>query len=221
MKRTILLFLLAALSFSSCNEKMIPEFGYDRYIYMDGDEQTFSFSFISTTEDTYRLAIPLTFAGRPLTEDLTYAVSVDPSSTLIAGTEYEFPDLIFRKGYLKDTLYLTLHRTERMSENTFTLKFDLASNENFQATQTGKLTAEVSVSDILSQPLWWNQLVIDNYLGEYSDKKYELFVQHGYAGDFGALEADMKYYYAMKFKMYLESNPQYDNGELITVPVVG
>ncbi len=221
MKRTILLFLLAALSFSSCNEKMIPEFGYDRYIYMDGDEQTFSFSFISTTEDTYRLAIPLTFAGRPLTEDLTYAVSVDPSSTLIAGTEYEFPDLIFRKGYLKDTLYLTLHRTERMSENTFTLKFDLASNENFQATQTGKLTAEVSVSDILSQPLWWNQQVIDNYLGEYSDKKYELFVQHGYAGDFGALEADMKYYYAMKFKMYLESNPQYDNGELITVPVVG
>lgn len=221
MKKTVSILILAALCFSSCSEKMIPEFGYDRYIYLDGESQTFNFSFVSIPDDTYRLAIPLTFAGRPLTEDLTYAVKVDPSSTMEAGTEYEFPELIFRKGYLKDTLFLTLHRSTRMSESTFNLKFDLVSNENFQATQTGKLTAEVSVSAILSKPLWWDTLVEDNYLGEYSDKKYELFVQHGYAGDFGALEADMKYYYAMKFKQYLESNPQYDDGELITVPVVG
>ena len=74
-----------------------------------------------------------------------------------------------------------------MENGTYNLKFSLESNENFFATQTGFLEAELRVTAQIAQPSWWNQSVVDFYLGTYSDKKFGLFSQNIFTGDYGEL----------------------------------
>ena len=46
--------------------------------YPESGNPVFNFSFISTTKETVQIAVPIKFAGRPLTEDLSYALKVYP-----------------------------------------------------------------------------------------------------------------------------------------------
>jgi len=74
---------------------------------------------------------------------------------------------------------------------------------------------------MISQPEWWDETVINSYLGPYSDKKFRLFLSEIYSGDYGALSADEKRAYALQFKEYVEQNDiREDNNEPMVVPVV-
>lgn len=226
MKKTIFLAAVAALTTAACNKSEILAPTDQRHIYIaypDSDSPTFNFSFLSTPEESARIAVPVTFAGRPLTADLAFAIEVDPQTTLAEGSEYELPELVFHreKGF-RDTLYVAVHRTERMETDTYVLKFRLVSNANFLATMTGALDAEIRVTAQVAQPSWWDQKVTDYYLGTYSDRKFELFIQHGYIGDYGALDDDEKRYYALQFKYWLQENPQTESdGTAMSVPIQG
>lgn len=231
MKKTIaILAATVALITIGCNKSEILAPTDQRHIYMSYPESgnsVFNFSFVSTENETAQIAVPIKFAGRPLTENLAYTVKVYPGSTdtsLKEGEEYEFPELIFHKGSFLDTIFVTVHKTARMDKAVFNLKFSLASNENFFATQTGALEAEIRVSALIAQPSWWNQEVIDFYLGKYSDTKFKLFSQKIFGGDFGALDDNMKRYYALKFKYWLEEQTQPvkdEDGTLMTVAIQG
>ena len=143
-------------------------------------------------------------------------------TALEEGEEYEFPELIFhQKNGFEETIYITVHKTARMETGTYNLKFSLVSNENFFATRTGSLEAELRVTAQISQPSWWSQTVSDIYLGPYGDEKFKLFAQNIFNGDFGTLDDDEKRYYALKFKYWLEENPHYDDHVLITVTIQG
>lgn len=227
MKKTIQLFVLgAAVVMTACNKSEIMAPTDQRHIYIaypDSDNPVFNFSFLSTPDETARIAVPITFAGRTLTEDLPFAISVSPETTLAEGSEYEFPELVFHrdKGF-RDTIYVAIHKTERMESATYTLKFSLVSNAHFLATMTGSLEAEIRVTAQVAQPSWWTQEVTDYYLGTYSDLKFELFTQHGYIGDYGALDDNEKRYYALKFKYWLQENPQSEaDGTAMSVPIQG
>lgn len=85
MKKTIAILAAAASLFTAaCNKSEILAPTDQRYIYMsypEGGNQIFNFSFVSTTKKTVRIAVPIKFAGRPLTEDLAYAVKLHPEAT--------------------------------------------------------------------------------------------------------------------------------------------
>lgn len=229
MKKTIALFAaVAALFTGACNKSEILAPTDQRYIYMsypENDNPVFNFSFISTTKKTVQIAVPIKFAGRPLTENLTYAVKVypgDDATTLRATEEYELPELVFHKESFRDTIFITVHRTDRMETATYNLKFSLESNDNFHATQTGFLEAELRVTAQIAQPSWWNQSVVDFYLGTYSDKKFELFAQNIFTGDYGELDDSEKQFYALKFKYWLAEHPQTeDDGTQMKVAIQG
>lgn len=227
MKKILILQVLCvAVLMGACNKSEIMSPTDQRHIYIaypDSNNPVFNFSFLSTPDETARIAVPITFAGRPLTADLPFAVSVSSETTLAEGSEYEFPDLVFHweKGF-RDTIYVTIHKTERMERATYTLKFSLVSNAHFLATMTGSLDAELRVTAQVAQPSWWTQEVTDYYLGTYSDLKFELFTQHGYIGDYGALDDNEKRYYALKFKYWLQENPQTEaDGTTMSVPIQG
>lgn len=209
-KTTAILAAAAALVTTACNKSEILSPGDQRYIYIsypENDNQVFNFSFVSTTKETVKIAVPIKFAGRPLTQDLAYAVKVYPGSeetTLKATEEYELPELVFHKESFRDTIFVTIHKTARMESGSFNLKFSLESNENFLATQTGFLEAEFRVTAQIAWPSWWNQSVVDFYLGAYSDKKFELFSQNIFTGDYGELSESEKRLYALQFKYWLE-----------------
>ena len=229
MKKTIAILAAAASLFATaCDKSEILAPTDQRHIYISYPEegnQVFNFSFVSTPEESARIAVPIKFAGRPLTEDLAYAVKVYPGNkdtALEEGEEYEFPELIFhQKNGFEETIYITVHKTARMETGTYNLKFSLVSNENFFATRTGSLEAELRITAQISQPSWWSQTVSDIYLGPYGDEKFKLFAQNIFNGDFGTLDDDEKRYYALKFKYWLEENPHYDNNVLITVTIQG
>ncbi len=227
MKKTIILFgTAAALLTAACNKSEILAPTDRRHIYIaypDSENPIFNFSFLSTPDETARIAVPITFAGRPLTGDLDFAIEVSPETTLAEGSEYQLPELVFHqeKGF-RDTIYVAIHKTERMENDTYTLKFNLVSNANFLATMTGALEAEIRVTAQVAQPSWWTQEVTDYYLGTYSDLKFELFTLHGYIGDYGALDDNEKRYYALKFKYWLQENPQTEaDGTAMNVPIQG
>lgn len=231
MKKTIAILAAAvALISIGCNKSEILSPTYERHIYMSYPEDgnsVFNFSFVSTTKTTVQIAVPIKFAGRPLTEDLAFALKVYPDNSKTAlqeGKEYEFPERIFHKENFLDTIFITIHRTERMDTATFNMKFSLTDNENFFATQTGALEAELRVTAQIAQPSWWNQDVVDFYLGKYSNKKFELFSQNIFMGDYGELDDSEKRYYALKFKYWLEDQEPaiYDeDNTLMTVAIQG
>lgn len=217
--------LAAGIVSQSCDEREIPTFGEERYIYVEWaknvTDKNFICSFITTLEDDKTVGIPLRFAGRTLTEDTEYAVKLGTETDVTEG-EYELPErFVFRKGYFQDTLYVTFTRSERMQQNSYKLVLNLVSNENFLATQRDATSATIIVSDMISQPEWWDETVINSYLGPYSDKKFRLFLSEIYSGDYGALSADEKRAYALQFKEYVEQNDiREDNNEPMVVPVV-
>lgn len=232
MKKTIaILTATVALISTGCSKSEILAPTDQRYIYMsypETDNSVFNFSFISTTKETVQIAIPIKFAGRSLTEDLAFAIKVHPGdtekTTLKEGEEYELPELVFHKGDFLDTIFVTVRKTARMENSVYNLKFNLESNENFLATQTGALEAELRVTAQIAQPSWWNQEVTDIYLGKYSNKKFKLFTQEIFIGDYGELDESGKRYYALKFKYWLEEQtPQvYDEDDtLMKVAIQG
>lgn len=226
MKKTIALLAAATALFTgACNKSEILSPTDQRHIYMsypESDNPVFNFSFVSTNKPSVRIAIPIKFAGRPLTEDLAYAVSVDPASTLTEGTEYQFPELVFHKGDFVDTIFVTLHRTKRMESAVYNLKFTLTDNANFRATHRGMLEADLRVTAQIAQPAWWNQDVTTFYLGKYSNKKFELFSQEIFMGDYGELDDSAKRFYALKFKYWLELNETFDEDDSrMTVAIQG
>lgn len=231
MKTTILTLIAAAAALlqTGCEKSEILAPTHQRYIYMSYPENgdgTYHFSFISTDKPTVRLAVPIRFAGRPLDEDLAYAVSAgydaDPEAALIPDTEYTLSEPVFHKGRFADTLFVTVHKTARMDTRTLSLRIVLESNANFLATQTGALEAELRVTAQIARPDWWTQEVVDFYLGTYSDLKFKLFSQEIFLGDYGALDDSTKRYYALLFKYWLEEHPQQEeDGSKMKVAIQG
>lgn len=232
MKKTIALLAAATALFTgACNKSEILSPTDQRHIYMsypESDNPIFNFSFVSTNKPSVKIAVPIKFAGRPLTEDLAYALKVVPGtdpkkdSTMLEGSEFELAEPLFHRGEFNDTIFVTIHRTERMDTMLCYLKINLIDNENFLATHRGMLEAELRVTAQIAQPAWWNQDVTTYYLGKYSNKKFELFSQEIFMGDYGELDDSAKRYYALKFKYWLEQNETFDEDDSrMTVAIQG
>ncbi len=106
--------------------------------------------------------------------------------------------------------------------------FEISSNEHFEQGLLKNRKAKVVISDKLSQPAWWDSWHESSGLGEYSDKKYALFIQEMKVYDL-TLDEDggsMDYYtmrgYVLMFKYWLVEHPQKEeDGSDMIVPIIG
>ena len=157
-------------------------------------ELVFNFSFISTTKETVQIAVPIKFAGRPLTEDLSWPERSTRRQADDAESQRRVrtPGAGFPQGELPrhDLRHGPQDRPD--GERHLQPQIQPRKQQNFFATQTGFLEAELRVTAQIAQPSWWNQSVVDFYLGTYSDKKFGLFSQNIFTGDYGELSDSEK-----------------------------
>ncbi len=235
MKKKILLFIMALGLFSGCKIDELEFFGEERFIYFPtiNREHTINYTLGGLEEDVVK--IPLRYSGRYYTENREYKIQIvqeegTPENPIVnaeEGVEFSLPEkLIFRTAQKEqqryaDNLDLKVMKSDRMNTEVLNITLRLVSNENFTAAVRDSMTMNIKVTNMIAKPYWWTSEIAEAYLGEYSNIKYKLFLDNVYDGDYGQLEAGEQYYYALQFKKWLEENPHYENGKLITVPVIG
>ena len=221
--------------FAGCQIDDLEFFGEQRFIYFPTMDKGHSMNYTLGGLDEGIVKIPLRYSGRFYEEDRDYLIEVleekgteeAPIINATEGVEFKLPEkLVFKttdvvERMYQDTLELKVMKSDRMDEAVLNITLKLATNDNFQAAIRDSLIMNIKVTNMITRPAWWTSEVEEAYLGEYSDIKYKLFMDNIYDGDYGALEAGEQHGYAVQFKNWLEANPHYENGQRITVPVIG
>lgn len=160
--------------------------------YADSLGYTFAFS-PSSVKDSL-VGIPVSVTGSPTAKDRSFKVSVDPSSSAVISTHYEFPvAFTLRAGQLTDSVFVKLKRAPDLASKTVTLVLRLEENENFETKIKFKPrnpreatsidgdtvwvnTFKISLTDMLGAGPFWNDYYY-SYFGDFSEKKVKLLNQ--------------------------------------------
>jgi hypothetical protein len=235
MKREIIMLLAAAsLGLSSCQEAEIPLYSGGNHIQfvknLTVDSTTVAFLLApGATELDSFLIVKTTGLGYPV--ETPYKISVDRQfTTAVEGTHFKLPTMTtFKPGAMRDTLPVTFYRTVDMKTNAFRLVLRVEENEAFKLGQLQYQYAVFVVHDKIAQPDWWTTAVSTSYLGPYSDKKYQKFIDvTGIADMTGATPSELRVR-ALQLKYWLEEYKAEhggipmteDNGDEMKVPISG
>jgi hypothetical protein len=234
MKREIILLLAAALfGVSSCQEAEIPLYSGGNNIQfvknLTTDSTTVAFLLAPgvTALDSF-LIVKTTGLGYPV--ETPYKISVDRQfTTAVEGTHFKLPEkTTFKPGAMRDTLPVTFYRTTDMKTNAFRLVLRVEENDAFKLGQLQYQYKVFIVHDKIAQPGWWTTAVSNSYLGQYSDLKYQKFIDvTGIADMTGATPSELRVralqlkYWLDEYKV-LNGRPMLEeNGDEMTVPVNG
>ena len=230
MKKYII-YILGLLFFVSCQEEKLDTFSGERYISFSKSVETDSVSlsfFFYPGKDRVIVPLEICLAGLPLEKDMDYKIEVNDKFTTAESKCFNLPEnLVFEKGKIKDTVYVELINSPELKEKEVKLLLNIVENENFIPGAIPYRFAKIVFSDIISQPEWWDDDVTDYYLGDYSEKKFKLFMQVTGIGDLQGLHASEIRSYAIQFKYYLIKEKEAgrtvyeDNGAEMEVSVIG
>ena len=223
MKKIIYTIFLA-LAIVGCKPSEIGTFGEERFIYFNPEkEYEYNYSFLyAKGKDEVDLVIPIKYAGRLYNDQKEYKVIAGEGSTAVENTDFRLAEkMSFKGASYEDQLVVTLLKTDAIKDKKLDLILEFVTNENFQARSKIANKYKITFTSMITKPSWWDEEIDQFYLGEYSDKKFELFVHNIYDGDYGALSSEEKLQFAQSFKAWLAAHPEdaMDNGTLITVPV--
>lgn len=202
MRKLLFTLPLAAIAlFSSCKEEPLTTFGDDHYLYFDkyymnekepgkhtADSTFASFFFLSDDIDALDAMLEVHLAGRNLTKDETFKLRVIPEGTSANPDEYKLADTYtFRARPAPanatnrtDTVVIKMYRKPRLKDlpKGVRLMVELVPLGDLQLGQTERTKAIVILTRDAIKPAWWNKEVTELLLGEYSSRKYKLFVTH-------------------------------------------
>ena len=223
MKNYITIIAIVFALFS-CSEKETMTYQSERYLYfttsLDSADLSVSFSHYPTS-DEYKAGFEVNLMGHLLTEKAKYRVSVVDTGTTALPEEYVLDlEPEFGANQLKDTLYVVLKKTERLSDGPVTLMIKLEEGNGFIPGLSRNRTVKVHFNNVESKPLWWEGDIISVYLGEYSPEKYKHFL---IATQIDATEIPVLLkenptklrLLALEFKDYLTLHPELN----LTVPI--
>lgn len=200
MKMKNILFIILCmltLGLSSCKEDGIDLFDTSsHYIYIVSQERSDKDSLFTSFKfhvgvDEYTVKFPVHLAGLPLTEDKTFKVEVVPEETTALPADYSLEsEQVFHAGLWVDSLQIKLLRTAHLATTDVHLTVRLVENENFKLGDLiepdpnglpiyskGTLKATVAYNDKVTKPEWWKDDTEKLLLGDYSDIKYERFIE--------------------------------------------
>lgn len=210
---------------------------------MTKDTTTVSFKMYNEGEDAL-IPLEVSVTGQIQQDDLHFNVCVDKEKTTLPESLIELPaECVIRKGYLIDTIYVTLKNDAILKNETKLLVLQFVEREGVKRGDYLYSKANIAVTDRLFKPDWWsvNDLgseaqpensVETFFLGSYSETKYLLFLnllkEDGVV--FDGKDKQVLRKYALKLKNYLkdvngdkpESEWAKDEfGEIMRVPVAG
>lgn len=252
MKTTYLLkglsACIVALMVLSCEEQSLlvnsNDVSYLRFAYnMTKDTTVVSFKTYNEGEDAV-IPVEVSIRGKIQETDLPFTISVDESRTTLPQNLYSLPEACkIRKGLLTDTIYVTLKNDPMLQSENRILALQIDENGEIKQGDSFYSRALISVTDRLFKPAWWSvndagseqnpgNSVDWYYLGEYSQRKYELFLEVLKEDHvvFDGKNKQILRKYALKLKNKLkemnagkaqEDWEKDENGMIISVPVAG
>lgn len=152
---------------------------------------SFGFSPPSVKDTTFALTIAST--GAATDKDRDFTLEVDPASTLIKGTNFDFlnPTFTMPAGKTTAKVNIKFYRTADIQTNGKFLFLNLIANDKFNTKVDRRITTNKDtlsllnyvyvIDDIVSAPYAWAvtpyKTNFDNYFGAYSKIKLQLLVQ--------------------------------------------
>ena len=214
------------LLLGACERKEIELYDSPRYLSFESNEKdTLSFSFFFTLDEEYEYPVIVNLTGDLLEEDKEFIVKPDTGSTL-ASEMFVLPErFIFRRGIVSDTFRVKLKNHPRLQSEKLFLKLRLEETGIFSSTGGIWGHTILSVTDIAIRPSWWDERVVERfYLGVYSKRKFELFMEATGITDMSEMSDGERRIAALRFKHWLADRdpiPDEENGGFISVPVIG
>ena len=219
MKRLSVITILCCWLIS-CSKDAVDQYGEINYVYLADDSTDinevtpieYSFAFHpGAVKDTVPVLIKL--IGKPGGQDRPVALTVDAANTTALEGDYQLPDpLVFRAGRAFDTIALVLHNSERLKTGKFKIRLMLQPNGHFQLGPPDNRYIDITFSDMIARPGWWDDVVERNFLSTYSDAKYRLFIEATGIADMTGLSESEQRAYAIIFRDFLARGRE--NGEV-------
>ncbi|MCM5527596.1 DUF4843 domain-containing protein [Parasegetibacter sp. NRK P23] len=212
MKITVCLFVTCAAAVllgTSCKKDPLLTYAAPDNIYFEmieganpaqdylgryADSLNLSFAFSPGAVKDTLIGIPVAVTGSPAAQDRSFGISVDPASTAIVSTHYEFPaSFTLRAGRLKDSVFVKLKRATDLTSKSVSIVLHLEENENFETKikfrsrnprESTSLngdtiwvnTFRINLTDRLGAGPFWNDYYY-SYFGDFSEKKVRLINQ--------------------------------------------
>jgi hypothetical protein len=232
MKNNITL-LLSLLLLVACQEADIPLYSggnniqFVKNLTKDSTVIAFLLAPGKTAIDS-PLIVKTTGVGYP--REMPYKITIDHQlSSAIEGTHFSLPEkTAFKANAMRDTTLVTFYRTPDMKTNSFRLVLRVEENDSFRPGQVQYTYKVFVVHDKIAQPDWWDANVSTSYLGAYSNKKYQTFIDVTGVADLSSSTPGETRAYALQLKYWLErykleNNMPFieDNGDEMTVTANG
>ena len=224
----ILLALLpCALSCKKDNIQLYEGSDYIQFSRSFTDSSLFSFLAMPNKDEAVApLAVEL--AGQPADRDRTYRISVVKELSTATEANYLLPaSFTLKANKVKDTAWITLKKTPAISVKPVKLVLKIEESDELKVGQTDHSAIILYISNVLARPDWWNDTVESRFLGAYSDKKFQLFVQVTGQTDLDPDDDSTLRYHTLRFKNYLLQEKDAgrtvyeENGTEMTVALIG
>lgn len=218
MKRLYIICILCCW-LAGCKKDAVDQYGEASYVFLansGGDTSAmkpieYSFAFHpganrDTVPVTLRLIGKLKDLDRPVT------ITVDAAQTTALASDYELVNpTVLRAGRAVDTIGLVVHNSDRLKTGKLKIRLVLNENEYFQLGPPANRYVDITFSDMIARPAWWNSTVETNFLAKYSDTKYRLFIEATGIADMTGMSESEQRAYAIIFRDFLARGRE--NGE--------
>ncbi len=222
-----------ALLWTACSEEDVKAYSAGSYIYFNksiNDSTVFSFAYEPELTEGV-VSLKLNTISNLANYDRAFSVKFLPEeSTAQEGRDFTYSgnELLVKANDSIAYMKIEVKKNKSFEGSSVRAIFEISSNEHFEQGLLKNRKAKVVISDKLSQPAWWDSWHESSGLGEYSDKKYALFIQEMKVYDL-TLDEDggsMDYYtmrgYVLMFKYWLVEHPQKEeDGSDMIVPIIG
>jgi hypothetical protein len=232
MKRSRFYYLpvMALLTAAACKKDNIKLYSGASYIQFSKSYTDSSlFSFLALPDkDEAQTPMPVELVGRPENKDRTYKIEVVKELTSATEANYSVPaTFTLKAGHIADTAWITVKKTPDLAVKPVRLVLKIAATDDLGIGQADYAISIIYLSNVIAKPDWWDEDVTDEYLGDYSDKKYKLFIQVTGMSDLDENDGNQLRYYTILFKNYLLREKDAgrtvyeDNGTEMTVALIG
>lgn len=228
MKKQIIILVALILSLSSCDQREIQTYNSGNYVSFTSElKDTTIFTFLYYVEDVVKHPIKLKLIGDLLGKDTEFKITVDPKVTTLDSKLYEVPEtFIFPAGKTEETVYVTLTNASHLKENEYLLVLDIVDHNEMMSAKGRFGRKAIKVSDLAKKPDWWTERPIERYyLGKYSRKKLELFIEVTGVGDLTNMPLGEVRILTLKFQHWLDKQEPkiYDeeNEQVMQTNIIG
>lgn len=229
--RKYIFYIIGILLIGACSKDEIEVFNTTKqYLFFEksyADSITYSFFYYP---DSTSLTVPIgiKLIGNTANYDREFKLSVDTKNSTVESRHYTFPEkFLFRANRVVDTVYVKINNAADLREKSVRLVLKIEENALFLPGQYEYTRNVIRFSDIIAPPEWWNQTIIDSYLGPYTEKKFREFMKVTGVGDLSDKSPDDIWYLSRSFKYYLQEQEKAgtpvidEDGNIMSVPVIG